>query len=431
MKIAENSVKGITTPLEKTKSQTASVQAAWRFYNNDHVEIKTLFGYIETQIHKAIEQIEGFFVLVASDWSWLDYKNHTAKEDVIVFNKKGNSKQIGYELQGSLLIDPHSGHPLAPAAINLRTAQAIYSTYDETIDPQTTHLNELSARCEHMDTQLHHVSPNKQAVHIIDREADSILFMRQLQKEQALFLIRVKENATVYWDEEERVIKQKDLANALGMGKEAGTVTYHKQTAKLFVNECAITLTRDYTKMMTDATGKRKRVTMPGAPVHARFVISRVVDRDNNILATWMLVTNVPKEQADTRTIATWYYYRWNIESFFKLLKTAGFNLEQWQQESPLALFRRLIVVAYAVVLVLQLANDESNEAKEVRAFLIKLSGKLMEYGVEYTLPALLSGLWVFLRTIDLLEHFSLEEIYRFKEQATQMMAFDLFGGGG
>jgi hypothetical protein len=65
---------------------------------------------------------------------------------------------------------------------------------------------------------------------------------------------------------------------------------------------------------------------------------------------------------------AAWRFYnngRVNIESYFKLLKTTGFNLEKWQQEKPLALFKRLIVVAYAVVLVFKLANSDDENAKK------------------------------------------------------------------
>jgi len=138
-----------------------------------------------------------------------------------------------------------------------------------------------------------------------------------------------------------------------------------------------------------------------------------------------MFITNVEKVEA--KTIAKWYYYRWNIESYFKLLKTTGFNLEKWQQEKPLALFKRLIVVAYAIILVFKLANSNDENAKKIREFLVKLSGKVMEYGVEYTLPALLTGLWVFLRIMDVLDNFSVEELNKLKNQAQDIIEFKLF----
>jgi len=423
MKITSNAIKGISTSLKESNMDMASIQAAWRFYNNERVDIHELFETLKAENREIAKNIQSPFILVAHDWSWLDYKNHNAKEDLIVRDKKGNSKQIGWDLQASLLVDPNEGRLLAPMAINLKTSKEIYSSYSKELNVNLTHLQELSKRCAYIDSEIE----TKEVVHIIDREADSVLFMRELQKCDALFLIRVKKNAKVYWNEKECEIKQKELAKELSYGKEVARVKYHKKEAKLFVNECDITITRDYTTMSVDESGKRKLIKIPGEALKARFVVSRVVDFQGKLLSTWMLVTNVEKERADSATLATWYYYRWSIESYFKLLKTAGFNLERWQQEKPVALFRRLIVVAYAVVLVFKLANSDDENAQEIRRFLVKLSGRLMEYGVEYTLPALLSGLWIFLRMMDLLQILSVDELYALKEEAQKIMGFRLF----
>ena len=423
MKIAENSIKGITTQIKELNPKS-SIQAAWRFYNNENADVKELSKMIENENKKIIEKTDNKYILIAHDWSWLDFKNHKSKEDLIKINKKGNTKQIGYDLHSSLLINPKNGNPLAPIAMNLQTNKNIYSTYDEDLLINLTHLEELSKRCAYIDKKVN--EQNKKAVHIIDREADSVLFMRELQKMNSLFLIRVKDNARVYLNEEGIDIKQKDLAKELGLGKEIGKVKYHKKQARLFVNECNITITRDYSKMITDKkTNKRKLVKIPGEPVKARFIVSRVIDHKNSVLATWMLVTNVKDIEADI--IAKWYYYRWNIESYFKLLKTTGFNLEKWQQEKPLALFKRLIVVAYAIILVFKLANSEDENAKKIRKFLVKLSGKVMEYKKEYTLPALLTGLWIFLRIMEVLDNFSIEELYALREQTKDIIDFNLF----
>jgi hypothetical protein len=37
------------------------------------------------------------------------------------------------------------------------------------------------------------------------------------------------------------------------------------------------------------------------------------------VLERWYLLTNVP-EEVDATTLALWYYWRWRIETFFKLL---------------------------------------------------------------------------------------------------------------
>ncbi len=115
----------------------------------------------------------------------------------------------------------------------------------------------------------------------------------------------------------------------------------------------------------------------------------------------------------------------WSTHRYFKLLKTSGFNLEQWQQEEPLALFRRLLVVSYACVLVWKIANDNSEQAKKIRIFLVQLSGKLLEKKTEFTHPALLSGLWTYLQIMEVIELFSLEELRSMKQELIKLMGID------
>ena len=50
------------------------------------------------------------------------------------------------------------------------------------------------------------------------------------------------------------------------------------------------------------------------------------------MLARWLLWSNVPA-RVPASTLALWYYWRWQVESYFKLLKSAGQQVEHWQQE--------------------------------------------------------------------------------------------------
>jgi hypothetical protein len=155
-------------------------------------------------------------------------------------------------------------------------------------------------------------------------------------------------------------------------------------------------------------------------------VVERLVDKDDNVLAQWLLVTNILNESVTAEMLATWYYYRWKIESYFKLLKSSGFNLEEWQQEEPIALFRRLLVVSYACMIVWKIANDNSENAKKIREFLVLLSGKLIERGKEFTYPALLAGLWSYLQMIDVIEIFTKDELLEIKTQLIEIMKFEI-----
>ena len=56
-------------------------------------------------------------------------------------------------------------------------------------------------------------------------------------------------------------------------------------------------------------------------------------------------------------------------------------------------------------------------KAKEIRDFIISLSGRLMKRGVEYTTPALLAGMWQLLAIIDALERFTSKELFEIAKE--------------
>jgi hypothetical protein len=154
--------------------------------------------------------------------------------------------------------------------------------------------------------------------------------------------------------------------------------------------------------------------------VKARLVVSRILAEDGEVLAQWLLLTNVTG--VDAATIALWYYWRWQIECFFKLVKSAGHQLEAWQQESALAIAKRLLVASMACVTVWEIAADNRPEAAELRNFLIKLSGRQMRHKQAFSNPALLAGLWVFLAMSKIMDAYSQEELDGFKATAKQFL---------
>jgi hypothetical protein len=154
--------------------------------------------------------------------------------------------------------------------------------------------------------------------------------------------------------------------------------------------------------------GDRRKV--PGPPLPLRLVIAEVRDSGGQVLATWYLLTNVPTD-ADPSTIALWYYWRWRIESFFKLLKSAGMNVEQWQQESASAIAKRLLVASMACVVIWRLARSQDPRAEEARNFLVRLSGRQIKRTQKFTMPALLAGMWVLLAMMEALESYSPEDL--------------------
>ena len=422
MSVKERATNGLKLLLNNRES-FSQVQASWRFFNNNKVTTDELFSSISESLEQEINTHCDKYLLAISDWSHIDYKKHKSKKELISKNKKDNCKQLGYELQTTMGVSDRTGEAIAPIVHNLKTSEKVYSTYDKNISNESTHLEELASRTKWIKESL---NIKKEIVHIVDRESDSVAFMREMVKNGELFLLRVDNRNKVYYPKNNEEIKQIELSEKVGLGKKVKSVKYKGKQVKIYVNECEIEIRRDATKMIINKENKKQLQRTKGEPIKARFIVERLVDKENNIVAQWLLVTNILDKSVTAEMLATWYYYRWKIESYFKLLKSSGFNLEEWQQEKPIALFRRLLVVSYACMLVWKIANDNSENAKKVREFLILLSGRLIERGKEFTHPALLAGLWAYLQMMDVIELFSKDELLEIKTQLIDIMKFEV-----
>ncbi len=192
--------------------------------------------------------------------------------------------------------------------------------------------------------------------------------------------------------------------------KYVGEIKYKGKKAYQYVAETSLIVKRLGRTNRKTKDDPHTRQLIKGKPIELRYVLSQVRDKDGKVLATWRLWTNV-SEEIKAEEIALWYYFRWRIETFFKLLKRGGQNLEQWQQEAAEAIAKRLMIVAQVCVIVWALAESKDKQAKQIREFLIRLSGRLMKRGVEYTSSALLAGMWQFLTIIDVLERHTTAEL--------------------
>jgi len=421
MSVKERATNGLKLLLNK-REPFSQVQGAWRFLNNPDVSVDSLFEPIFDSLNTEIENQCDKFVLAMTDWSHVDYKHHTSKRELSSENRKTGVKK-GLDLQTTLAVSDITGEPIAPIAHNLKSAKKFYSTYDDNIKLGTTHLEELANRAKWIKENL---KTDKKVVHIVDRESDSVSFMRDLMNIDELFLLRVKNNSKVYFPQEDIDIKQGELADKLSIGKEIQTIKYKNKKVKIYVNECDIEVRRDASQFIINKDGKKKLKKTAGEAVKARFVVERLVDENENIVAQWILVSNILDKSVTSATLATWYYYRWKIETYFKLLKSSGFNMEEWQQREPIALFRRLLVVSYSCVLVWKIANDNSKNGKKIRDFLVLLSGRLIQKDKEFTHPALLAGLENYIQMLDLMSMFSQEDLLDMKRELATIMGITL-----
>jgi hypothetical protein len=377
-------------------SAFAAIQAAWRFLNNTRVTLPALVEPLRAVGRDRLARSKMPFALLIHDWSKLAFA--FPKRDLVQLT---HATDIGYELTTALLVDADDGSPLAPMEMHLKTASGVLSTRRRALK-DVPHLDQVMPTMKAARTW----ELPKPLVHVIDREADSVDHYRRWDAAGHKFLIR-GDDRRVKWQGKSLLLSEVRAslrsARAFGFVK---TVPFHDTTAQLWVAESSVTLHRPAKK-----SAKGQKYERAGRPLPLRFVVVQLRDVQGHVLAEWMLLSNVPAAWATAEQLAFCYYWRWRIESFFKLLKSHGQQLEQWQQETGPAIARRLLVAAMACVVVWQLQADQSPEAAELKDLLVRLSGRQTKRKRPHTAPALLAGLWVLLSMLALLEHYDLDRL--------------------
>jgi hypothetical protein len=342
--------------------------------------------------------------LVLHDWSSLSYRKHRRKTDQ---TRLTNRKSRGYELATLLLVEGRQGDPVAPLELRLRSAKGVFSTRMPAPGKKAYRIDEVLPSMQ----AVAGLGLGRKLVHVIDREADALAPYRAWQAQGQRFLVRARGSRKVRYRGEE--LSLAELAGRLDL-RRCRAVDYRGRQAVQRVAEAEVVLDRPaWRQRRRGKNPVNERV--PGPPITLRLIVSRVCDAAGRTLAVWYLLTNLPAE-VSTATAALWYYWRWRIESLFKLLKGHGHRVGCWQQPSGELIAKRLLVAAMACALVWRLQRHPSAEAADLRALLVRLSGRQMAWGKDHTAPALLAGLWVLLAMLEALDHHSVEELRSFKE---------------
>lgn len=397
---SENQASG-SRALPSVNEAVASTQAAWRFYSNPSVTLSGLAKPLLEQARVDLPNVCRSYGLVIHDWSDLVYSTHTSKND-----RKKIGSDLGYELATSLLISDLTGAPIVPVSLGLWANDGWNTTRDEKARSDLSPLGLVSETMSFLQGQ-HLPLP---LLHIIDREGDSIFHYRQWDAAGNLFLVRANGGQRVVW--QDRTLLLCDVAARLALRPSQAVEISANVIGQLFVGETTIVIDRPAFPRARD--GKRRWIE--GEPLKLRLVVCQLRLPDGTIEAEWYLLSNAPIE-ISAEQLAEWYYWRWRIESYFKLLKSHGFQVEQWKQETVGAICKRLLVAAMACVVVWRLQRATDPETIALRDLLVRLSGRQVRRG-HATAPAILAGFWVFLSAIELLEHYDLNDLKKMAQLA-------------
>lgn len=394
-------------PAGSDASAWAAAQGAYRFLHNPRVTLRALATPLVEEARRGAAEACDRYVLALHDWSLIRFRRHHAKLDRLTIGS--HAWKEGYELHACLATGDRAGQPLAPLALSLHAADGAHCTRAAEVRPILSVLDELDSVMTFAETQRF----DKPVVHIIDAEADSVAHFRQWnQTPGRLFLVRA-DDRLVEWEGREQLCSTvQETLHQREAFQRTRSVEWHGRPAEQWAAEAPIRLLRAGQRNRAD--GSRERIA--GPPLPLRLVIAEVRSAGQT-LAVWRLLTNAP-EDVDAATVALWYYWRWRIESYFKLLKSAGFHLEQWQQETAGAIARRLLVAGMACAIVWRLARSAEPEADQTRRFLVRLSGRQMGRGKSFTEPALLAGLWTLLQIQTALTRCSPKELKRMAQLA-------------
>lgn len=383
------------------RSAFAATQAAYRFLNNERVTLRALAKpLIETAREETASACDRW-ALVAHDWSQLMYPNHDLKQDRAVLG----SRPDGYELQTALVVSDRDGLPLAPVAMSLRAADGVHCSRSWKVRQPLSCLDELAPTM----TYVEQLELGRPLVHVIDAEADSVAHLREWSGQPGgyYYLVRADDRIVEWEGSEQKCSNIREILHQRNLFRHVRSVRYHGQAAQQYIVEIPVRLLRPGQR---NRPGKNDRQVIPGPPLPLRLVFAEARNDAGQVLAVWRLLTNLPRE-VDDATVALWYYWRWSIEKYFKLVKSAGMNVEQWQQATAHAIAARLLVASMACVTVWRLARSEHPQAEAARHLLVRLSGRQMKRSTPFTIPALLAGMWNLLAMLEVLQTRSIDEL--------------------
>ncbi len=397
------------------------MQAAWRFFSNDRISLAQLVGPLIECARADVSIACVGWLPVILDWSKLHLCTQDSRLDGV---EMAHTKDLGYELLTALAIGDREGSPLAPLCLDLRASDGIHSTRAQGLLAPVSSLDSLDPVMAYVER----LNLGKPAVFIIDREADSVGHYRQWSAAGRRFLVRANDPGRVLYEGGERPLSQvADTLRRRGAFRHTRPVRFKGKPAQQFVAETGVILNRPArTHRMDSKTGKMKHRNIRGAPLSLRLVVSEIRDHRGKLLARWLLLTNL-LASVKAATVALWYYWRWEIESYHKLLKGAGHQVESWLQETAATFSRRLLVAAMASVIVWRLARENSPQASEMRDVLVRLSGRQMKRGKNrpsFTEPALLAGLGVLISMLDYLRDHDLADLRRLAEAVLPGLVF-------
>ena len=386
-------VAGASTDLDQTAHQ-----AAWRFLDNDNLTLPALYQPVHAALQQRIAVGQRAYVL--HDVSVVDYSHHKRKEDLC---SVGDGRGFGYELFSSLVLAA-DGQPVGCLGSELRTAHGLLSWQSDRVLPFVDHLEQA----ERAVATAKQVLPNRELVHVADREFDDLQLLRLGATSR--FVIRAQH------------LGRKVLVGVRRLSLKAATADLVLQRAGTVQRRQDFT-TKEYelyqgeTEVIFDGKSLRGvankgRTPQAGEPLTVRVVVTELRRAGEKTLR-WVLLTNLTDPITD---VVMAYLFRWRVERLF-FLKKIGFKLECWHQENGHRIARRLALVQLAAMVLYELQTTQPDEPMwELVQVIARLGGHTGRKLLPISPTALMRGLlrlWATLELVDSVDVTTLRRWHR------------------
>lgn len=321
---------------------------SYRFFNNSEISLPSVYAIAHNALRELVPTQTRAYL--AHDFSVVDYSKHAAKEDRI---QVGNEFGLGYDLYSALVLDK-LGRPLGPAVQELQTTEGCWSSDSCTPLPFVDHLSQLERGIQAAEKEL----PERELVHLIDREGDDIQLERFLSG-QRKYVIRAQHLVRkVLHDEKATTIQL--AVNKLEL-KKGAEVKRQNEVFQAWQGEMKVIFHGPSYRGCK--AGKTRKAPTAGTPIEVRVVVVEL--RGEKRTLQWILLTNLSDSIAE---VVQAYIWRWRIERLF-FLKKVGFRLENWLQIEGERIARRLAVTTLAAMVLYQmeLGKEEPEMAATIK----------------------------------------------------------------
>lgn len=300
-------------PLQSVANATeawSETIAAYRFFNNNKVSFDSIMtGHKEAALNRIKKEP---VVLVPQDTTFLNFATDDKSKNMGTLRTKNTNQQL-----------LHTSIAITPNRVNLGVVNGSMWQRDENSTGSSRATKKITDKESHRwidhyqsACEIQQASPDTTVVSIADREGDIHEWFQYAQSvaldSRAAYIVRAKANRTLLLDSDERIPLWDYMNNLKTLGKYSANVPKRNgepdREAELDVFSSEVTLA---------GKGKKRR------PLSLYVVyVKETHPPEGKRPIEWMLLTDLPVDgYKQAKVIVEWYRCRWEIETYFRVMK--------------------------------------------------------------------------------------------------------------